>query len=180
MTDKLIMAGFGGQGVMLMGELLAYGAMRQKKEVTFMPSYGPEMRGGTANCSVIISDAPISSPIVENPTVLIAMNGPSLAKFEQAVSPGGLIFYNDSLFHPSEARDDVDYIPVDCVRIAREVQSEKVSNMVMLGAVIRRTGILSEESVASAIVSKFSGDKENFIPVNKKALAAWQCLEKAG
>jgi len=180
MTDKLLIAGFGGQGIMLMGELLAYGAMSAKKKVTFMPSYGPEMRGGTANCSVIISDEPISSPIVTNPKILIAMNGPSLGKFEEDVLPGGLIFYNYSLFQPSEIRGDVCYVPVDCARLAREILSEKVSNMVMLGAVIRRTGILPGEAIEGAIEKKFAGAKESFIPVNKNALAAWQYLEKAG
>jgi len=173
-TEKILMAGFGGQGVMLMGELMAYGAMRMKKEVTFMPSYGPEMRGGTANCSVVISDAPISSPIVMNPTVLVAMNGPSFARFEKAVKPGGSIFYNESLFKLGEPREDVDYIPVDCTRLAREIKSEKISNIVMLGAVLRRTGILSEEAVSEAIEHKFAGSKAAFIPVNNEALAAFR------
>ena len=173
MADKFIMAGFGGQGVMLMGELMAYAAMSMENEVTFMPSYGPEMRGGTANCSVIISDAPIASPIIMDPTVLVAMNEPSFKKFEKAVCSGGSIFYNNSLFDPEERRDDVEYIPVDCTQLAREIQSEKVSNIVMLGAVVRRTGILPEKAVSAAIAHKFTGSKADFIPVNNKALAAF-------
>jgi len=173
MTEKFLIAGFGGQGVMLMGELMAYGAMSIKKEVTFMPSYGPEMRGGTANCTVIISDAPITSPIVMNPTVLVAMNEPSFVKFEKAVCPGGSIFYNTSLFEPEKGRSDVKYIPVDCTFLAREIQSEKISNIVMLGAVIRQTKVLPEKAILNAIAHKFVGNKAAFIPVNNKALAAW-------
>ena len=172
MEDRFIMAGFGGQGVMLMGELMASAAMSMENEVTFMPSYGPEMRGGTANCSVIISNAPIASPIVMDPTVLVAMNEPSFAKFEKTVCPGGSIFYNKSLFDPDKSRDDIEYIPVDCTQAAREIRSEKVSNIVMLGAVVRRTGILPEKAVSDAIARKFMGSKAGYIPVNKKALAA--------
>jgi 2-oxoglutarate ferredoxin oxidoreductase subunit gamma len=173
MNHRILMAGFGGQGVMLMGELLARAAMRLGREVTYMPSYGPEMRGGTANCSVIISDGPIASPIITAPTVLVAMNDPSLEKFEGGVRPGGEVYYNASLIHAGRGRRDVVYIPVDCNRLAKELDSEKVSNIVMLGALVRRSGILPAEAVAAAMDEKFTGAKAGFIPVNRKALTLW-------
>jgi 2-oxoglutarate ferredoxin oxidoreductase subunit gamma len=173
MIHRILMAGFGGQGVMLMGELLARGAMYMDKEVTFMPSYGPEMRGGTANCSVIISDKSITSPIITSPTELIAMNKLSLEKFEDSVSPGGFIYYNKSLMHSDDNRRDVTYIPVECNRLAKELYSEKISNIVMLGFVVNKSGIIPMEAVFAAMDAKFAGAKESFIPVNRKALSLW-------
>jgi len=172
MIQKIIIAGFGGQGVMVMGELIAYAAMYDGKNVTCIPSYGPEMRGGTANCSVVVSDEPIASPVITTPDILIAMNEPSLKKFEDSVLSGGMIFYNSSLIDSEEKRGDVSYIAADCITIAAELHSERIANMVMLGAVIRKTGIISPGAAAKALEKKFTGDKAKLIQINKKALSS--------
>ncbi|MDR2157353.1 MAG: 2-oxoacid:acceptor oxidoreductase family protein [Clostridiales Family XIII bacterium] len=174
MTHRLLFAGFGGQGIMLMGELLAYAAMIDGKQVTYMPSYGPEMRGGTANCSVIVSDGPIASPIITEAGILIAMNEPSLDKFEDDVDPEGLVFINRSLIGRKPRRSDVVSVAVDCIELARDILNEKIANIVMLGAVIRKSNIVSPDSVGEALRRKFSGKKEAFIPINESALSAWR------
>jgi 2-oxoglutarate ferredoxin oxidoreductase subunit gamma len=173
MTSRMLIAGFGGQGIMLMGELLSYAAMLDGKQVTYMPSYGPEMRGGTANCSVIVSDEGISSPIVTEPNVLVAMNEPSLDRFEDSVTAGGFLFINESLISRKPRRDDVRSCFVDCTRLAQSVYSEKIANIVMLGAVIHERGIVSFDSVNKAMESKLTGNKATFIPVNRTALTVW-------
>ncbi|MDR2163525.1 MAG: 2-oxoacid:acceptor oxidoreductase family protein [Clostridiales Family XIII bacterium] len=173
MTQKVLMAGFGGQGVMLMGELLAYAAMLEGKQVTYMPSYGPEMRGGTANCSVVISDEEISSPIVTEPAILIAMNEPSMEKFEKSIAPSGMLFINRSLIRRTPLRQDIKCFPVECNELARAILSEKIANIVMLGAVICASGIVSGESVGEVMRRKFVGKKSKFIPMNMKALTVW-------
>jgi 2-oxoglutarate ferredoxin oxidoreductase subunit gamma len=173
MVHKIFLAGFGGQGIMLMGELLAYSAMIEHKQVTYMPSYGPEMRGGTANCSVVISEEPISSPIVTNSTILIAMNEPSLRKFENHVRPGGIIFLNESLIETVPERKDVSCISVNCTRLAQEIAGERLTNIVMLGAVIHETEVVPLDAAYEAMDKKFTGDKAKFIPMNRQALNAW-------
>ena len=172
--QKVLLAGFGGQGIMVMGELLAYSAMLSGKQVTYMPSYGPEMRGGTANCSIVISEKPISSPIVTDPTILIAMNELSLQKFENSVKPSGIIFLNKSLVNKNPKRGDIEYVKVDCNEIAKEIANARLSNIVMLGAVIAKTRMLSLDTVYAAMDKKFTGDKAKYIPANKKALSAWE------
>ena len=145
-TKKVFVAGFGGQGVLLIGQMLAYAAMYEGKEATWMPSYGPEMRGGTANCTVCISDKPIASPLVTTCDVLVAMNGPSLDKFEDMLVPGGHLFVNASVIHYKARRTDVHVHYVDCTHIAEhEVGNGKTANMVMLGAIIRASGVVSLE-----------------------------------
>jgi 2-oxoglutarate ferredoxin oxidoreductase subunit gamma len=173
-THKLIIAGFGGQGVMLMGEMIAYAGMLEGKEVTWMPSYGPEMRGGTANCTVIVSDKRISSPIISEATCVVVMNEPSLRKFEGHVKPGGLLFINRSLIKGKPFREDIEALYVHANEIAVGLQNDKVSNMVILGAVIRKTGIVKMESIEKAMEKYFSGEKSNLLPINKKALEAWK------
>jgi 2-oxoglutarate ferredoxin oxidoreductase subunit gamma len=174
MTNRVLIAGFGGQGVMLMGELLAYAAMIDGKQVTYMPSYGPEMRGGTANCSVIISDEQIASPIVTDSNILIAMNEPSMDKFESDVDPDGMLFINKSLIEKEPQRSDVESVPVECNKLAQGILNEKIANIVMLGAVIHKSKIVSPGSVSEAMKRKFTGKKERFIPINEKAFSAWQ------
>jgi 2-oxoglutarate ferredoxin oxidoreductase subunit gamma len=174
MTQKVLIAGFGGQGVMLMGELLAYAAMIEGKQVTYMPSYGPEMRGGTANCSVIISDELISSPIITAPTILIAMNEPSMDKFEEIVVPSGSLFVNKSLIQRRLYRSDLSSFNVDCNALAQKIMNEKIANIVMLGAVIEAADVVSLAAVGEAMNRKFVGGKAKFIPTNMKALSAWQ------
>ncbi|AZR73440.1 2-oxoacid:ferredoxin oxidoreductase subunit gamma [Anoxybacter fermentans] len=169
MKQEIIMAGFGGQGIMAMGRLLAYTGMMEGKEVSWMPSYGPEMRGGTANCTVIVSDKRIASPITTTPDVCIVMNLPSLEKFAPMVKPGGLLIINSSLIEKECERTDIEILKVPCNDIANELGSSKVLNMVALGAYIQKTKILPFESVIKAMKKAFAG-KEKFIPLNEAAL----------
>lgn len=173
-VHKLIIAGFGGQGVMLIGQMLAYAGMLEGKEVTWMPSYGPEMRGGTANCSVIVSDKRISSPIVTEATAVVAMNLPSLSKFEGLVKPGGQLFVNTSLIKEQSTRDNVEICNIDANEIALSLGNEKVSNMVVLGAIVNRTGIVKQESIEKVMEKLFTGNKAKLLPLNKEALTAWK------
>lgn len=173
---KIFIAGFGGQGVMVIGEMLTYAAMYENKEVTWMPSYGPEMRGGTANCTVCISDDhPIASPVAAKCDVLVAMNGPSLEKFEPMLVPGGKLFINTSIVvEETPRRDDIEIYNVDCLRIAEEAAGlQKAGNIVMLGAVIAKTGVVRMETIDRVFQTFFKGKKERFIPANRTALMAW-------
>ena len=167
-NPSLKIAGFGGQGVLLLGEVLAKAAMMREYEVSWLPSYGPEMRGGTANCSVIIQEEKIGSPMANNPKVLIAMNRPSLEKFENDVLPGGVIFYNSSLIDITPGRDDVEVIAVPATEIADELGNVRVSNMAMLGAYIARTGLLEKDAVVEALSVSIS--RKKLIPLNEEAI----------
>lgn len=177
-VHKIIIAGFGGQGVMLIGQMLAYAGMLEGKEVTWMPSYGPEMRGGTANCTVIISDKEISSPVVSSATSVVAMNGPSLEKFEDLLIPGGDLFINTSIIDIPSSRTDVEIHEVDCSGLAMELKNDKVSNMVMMGAIARVTGVVRLESLEKVMEKNFQGKKAALIPINVKALKVWKYREK--
>ncbi len=161
-------AGFGGQGVLLLGEVLAKAAMLKDYDVSWLPSYGPEMRGGTANCSVIIQKGKIGSPMATNPKVLIAMNRPSLEKFEGDVMPGGIIFYNSSLIDITPQRTDVEIVPVKATDIADELGNVRVANMVALGAYIGYTGLLEKDDVVKALADTIS--RKNLIPLNEQAI----------
>ena len=152
MNLQMIFAGFGGQGVLLMGQLIAYAGMVMGKEVSWMPSYGPEMRGGSANCSVVVSDEPVGSPRVEDADVVVAMNKPSLAVFEKSVVPGGLLIYNSSLIDVQPTRTDIRVAAIPANDIAAELGSAKVTNMVMLGALYGAADMpLTKESQMEAI-----------------------------
>lgn len=173
-TKKIFVAGFGGQGVLLIGQMLSYAAMYEGKEVTWMPSYGPEMRGGTANCTVCISDKPITSPLVTTCDVLVAMNGPSLDKFEDMLVPGGHLFVNASVINYKPKRTDVSVHYVDCTKIAeQDVGNAKTANMVMLGAIIRASGVVELSIMDKVLAKTMTGKKEKLIPANKQALLAW-------
>lgn len=169
-THKFIISGFGGQGVMSMGMMLAYAGMLEGKEVTWLPSYGPEMRGGTANCQVIVSDEPISSPIITEATSVIALNLPSLTKFEQDLDENGELFINTSLIDVKTNRNSNQdyYIPVN--DIAMDIYSGKVANMVMLGSVVKKTNVVKLETIEEVLKKIFKGNKAKLIPVNKEAL----------
>ena len=175
MSDKKIfIAGFGGQGVLLIGQMLSYAAMYEGKEVTWMPSYGPEMRGGTANCTVCIADKPIASPVAATCDVFVAMNGPSLEKFESIVGPGGDLFINTSVVSQKATRNDINVYYVDTIGLADSVVgNEKTANMVMLGAIIRKTEAVSLDIMDKVFEKVMSGKKAKLIPANKKALDAW-------
>lgn len=165
-----IFAGFGGQGVMLMGQIVAQSGMNEGKEVSWLPSYGPEMRGGTANCSVIVSEAPIASPIIDhNATCLVAMNAPSLDKFEADLLPGGVVLINSSLIDKKVTREDVTAYYVPCNELANDLGNLKVSNMVMLGAFVEATGAVEPESVLGAMEKKLGMSKAHLMDINRQA-----------
>ncbi len=164
----VIMAGFGGQGLMFIGKLLAYSAMKTGKRVTWIPSYGPEMRGGTANCTVVVSDEEIGSPVITSPQALIIMNNPSLKAFEPRLKPQGLLFLNSSLITHEITRKDIEVIAVPANDIAAELGEARTANMVMLGAYITRTKVLSKESILDGL-KEFFVKKIQFLEVNTKA-----------
>ena len=170
MEEKLIIAGFGGQGVMAMGQLLTYSGMIEDKNVSWLPSYGPEMRGGTANCSVILSDEPVGSPVVTDSTASIVLNKPSLDKFENSVVPGGKLFINSSLIDKKSVRNDIDVYYIPANEIAIELGNDKVANMVMLGAFLEATKLVDIESILKAFTKVFGENKAHLVPLNKEAL----------
>lgn len=169
--EKLIVAGFGGQGVLSLGQLISYAAMYENKSTTWLPAYGPEMRGGTANCSVVVDDKEIASPIIANPDTLIAMNKPSLDKFVNKVKPGGLILINSSLISDKVERDDVRVVYVNANDIAHEIGNDKASNLVVLGAYIKASGLFEKEVILSTIEKVFA-KKAKFIPSNQACFSA--------
>lgn len=161
---EMILAGFGGQGILFTGKMLAYAAMLKNKHLSWLPSYGPEMRGGTANCHVIIDDEPVGSPIIVNPDILLAMNLPSLDKFENDVVPGGTIFVDSSLINRKVKRDDVKAVYVNATEIADSQGNRALANMVMLGAIIKETALFTIDEIKTTI--------EKSIPASKQALVA--------
>ncbi len=169
MQKDVIMAGFGGQGILLIGKMLAYAGMQEGKEVSWMPSYGPEMRGGTANCTVVISDRPVGSPVIQNPRSVVAMNLPSLDKFESAVRPGGLLVINTSLINREAERDDVQVLLVPANQIANELGNPRGANMVALGAYVAASGAVSSEVIEQVVRDTFAS-KPKVIDVNIEAL----------
>lgn len=170
MEQQIIIAGFGGQGVLLMGQLLAYSGMLEGHEVSWMPSYGPEMRGGSANCSVVISDRPVGSPRVEDAQCVIAMNRPSMELFEKSIVPGGILLYNSSLIDVQPTRTDIRVIAVPCNEIAGELGNGRVANMVMLGAYIGATQLFGVDTLIESLRHKLGPAKEKLIPLNRKAI----------
>ncbi|MDD3946717.1 MAG: 2-oxoacid:acceptor oxidoreductase family protein [Clostridia bacterium] len=169
MEEKIIIAGFGGQGVLSLGQFIAYAAIADGKEVTWLPSYGPEMRGGTSNCSVVVSDEKVASPIIANPDYLIAMNKPSLYKFQNKVKTGGTIIVNSSLIADKVERDDIKVVYLDAGALALQAGNPKTANIVVLGAYIKLSGLFTQELVAKMIQEKFAA-KPKVIPANLKAL----------
>ncbi|MDQ7792963.1 MAG: 2-oxoacid:acceptor oxidoreductase family protein [bacterium] len=170
MKYEVIIAGFGGQGVMSMGQLLAYAGMLEGRQVTWMPSYGPEQRGGTANCTVILSSRSIGSPVVGRPSAVIAMNLPSLDKFEGKVIPGGLLIVNSTLVARRPSRDDVTVLLIPATGLAAELGNERVANMVALGALLEATGQVKPESVLDSLKKALPPHRHNLIPLNQQAL----------
>lgn len=170
-NEKVICAGFGGQGVMKMGQILTYSGMIEGKHVSWLPSYGPEMRGGTANCNVMVSDSPIGSPIItDNATAVIAMNLPSLVKFEKDAISGGSVIVNSSLIERKVQRDDVNAYYIPCNEIAMEVGNAKVANMVMLGAYLAVAQPVETETVLDSLIKVFGEGKAKYMPMNKEAI----------
>jgi len=181
-TQEIIIAGFGGQGVLSMGQLIAYAAMKEGKEVSWMPSYGPEMRGGTANCIVIVSENRISSPILTKFDTAIVLNQPSLEKFEHAVKPGGLLIFERSTIITPPTRTDIEVMSLPGLEEAQRLTSKQVANVVLLGAYLERRSVVTPESVILALRSVLPAHRQHLLPVNEKALARGKelALEFAG
>jgi 2-oxoglutarate ferredoxin oxidoreductase subunit gamma len=159
MLEQNLFAGFGGQGMLLMGQFLAYAGMLENKHVSWLPSYGPEMRGGTANCSVVVSDKPIASPVITKASCVVAMNRPSLDKFEQTVKPGGLLIVNSSLIDRKATREDIEVMYIPANEIAEELGNAKVANIVILGAYLEKTKCVGMDSVLQAFKHKLGERK---------------------
>ena len=170
MLEELIVAGFGGQGVLSLGMTLAYAGMIENKEISWMPSYGPEMRGGTANCIAILSDSKISSPIISYFDSAIVLNQPSMDKFETKVKPGGLLLYESSnIFKPS-TRTDIEIIAIPAATEAVRMKNSKILNMIMLGAYLERKPVVKLESIILALKKVLPERYHNLLPINKQAL----------
>lgn len=169
MQSEVMFAGFGGQGILLIAKVLAHAAMEAGNEVVWIPSYGPEMRGGTAYCMVVISDRPIGSPIIRNPKHLVAMNRPSLEKFAPMVKPGGVVLVNSSLIPVRSGRSDVDEVLVPANDLALEMGNVRAANIVALGAFVARSGIVDFEVLREAVKEEFAA-KAKLIPLNLEAL----------
>lgn len=172
MVKKILLAGFGGQGIMAMGQILAYSAMLEGKEVSWLPAYGVEMRGGTANCAVCISDNPISSPVAAEPDLLVIMNKPSLDKFEHILKPGGSLYINSSLIDQPAGRKDIQTYYVAANDLADGLGDLRAANVVMLGTVIAAEKLVQTESVQESIKKVFSGGKQKLQDINARALQA--------
>ncbi|MCX5991675.1 MAG: 2-oxoacid:acceptor oxidoreductase family protein [Chloroflexi bacterium] len=171
MLIKTIFAGFGGQGVLSMGLGLAQAAMMEGKNVTYLPSYGVEVRGGTANCTVAVSDEEIASPVASAPEFVVAMNQPSLVRFQNQVQSGGVLFFNSSLIKAEVSRGDIELVGVLAGRIAEELGSPRSANMVMLGAFTKKSNLVSIDTLIEGLKSTLK-NKTKLIAVNKKALIA--------
>ena len=174
MTYDIVLAGFGGQGVLFLGKMIALAGMLDGKEVSWIPSYGPEMRGGTANCSVVVSDRRVGTPVVAHPNVLVAMNRPSLEKFEAKMQAGGELLINKTLIEIPHTRTDVKATYLEITGIAGELGNPRLANIVALGGLIGRTGLVTRESVIEALKKELSGKKAALLDLNVKALEAGQ------
>ena len=170
MEKKILIAGFGGQGILFAGKFLAYIGLNEDKQVSWLPSYGPEMRGGTANCSIILSDTIIGSPIVDKPDILVAMNTPSLDKYVDAVTPGGTIFVDSALIDRKVERTDVDVVYIPASSMATENNLQGLANMIITGAIIKKCNITSFENTEAALEKVVPPTKIKLFEPNKKAL----------
>ena len=170
MQTEIITAGFGGQGVLFTGQLLTYAAMDEGREVTWIPSYGPEMRGGTANCTVVISDEEIGSPMVSDPQAVIAMNLPSLDKYEGKVRPGGVLVVNESMVDRAVSRQDIKLVMVKANEIAEELGDKRMMNMVLLGALIANLPVIPLEAIEKALAGHLPERHHKMLTKNYEAL----------
>ncbi|MFA7621188.1 MAG: 2-oxoacid:acceptor oxidoreductase family protein [Aminobacteriaceae bacterium] len=178
----LLAAGFGGQGVMVMGQLVAYTGIEEGRNVTWIPSYGPEMRGGTANCGVVLSDEEIGSPVVDKADVLVVMNQPSLTKFVDRLKPGGVLVFNTDLVKFDGSRGDIRLVGLPASEIAKGLGSDKITNIVILGAVVESSGIVDDSVCIETIKEKLGKRKPEFLPMNLSAYekgkeVARECLK---
>jgi len=173
-TYKMFFAGSGGQGVLLMGQMVTYAAMLEEKSSTFFPSYGPEMRGGTANCTVVVSEKEVSCPLIYEADFVVVMNLPSLIKFEPALKPGGTLLLNKSIIHQQAKRNDINVYEVPANELANDLGNARVANMVMLGAFVRTTNIISPDTVKKVIRDTFGEKKAALVDINISAFDSWK------
>ena len=172
MQTEIVVSGFGGQGVLFTGQLLSYTAMDLDLEVTWFPSYGPEMRGGTANCTVIIADEEIGAPVVQHPTIAVAMNIPSLDKYESVVKTGGLLVVDTSMVNHSVTREDIQVLELPATEIAEALGSKKMTNMVLLGALLKKFPVVPVEAVKKSLKAHLPSRHHKLLDLNMKALDA--------
>ena len=170
MREDIIFAGFGGQGIMLMGKALSYAAMKKGKFVTWMPSYGAEVRGGTAHSMVVISDLPIASPIVREPSICVVMNKPSFQKFENKVTKGGLLVINKSLIDASSERNDIDILEIPATDMASSLGNTRIANMIVLGGLLAKRNIFKAQILIDSLKDVISQGRKNMIPINEEAI----------
>jgi 2-oxoglutarate ferredoxin oxidoreductase subunit gamma len=170
MNLNMIFAGFGGQGILFTGKVLAYAGLIDDKQVSWLPSYGPEMRGGTANCSVCISDEPVGSPLVTEPDVLVAMNGPSFDKFIGTVKKGGKVIIDSTLVERASTRDDIEIFPIPATKLSAEEHLEGIANMILLGKVLKETALAGMETVEKSVRKCVPARKEHLIEHNLRAI----------
>lgn len=178
MKHEIIIAGFGGQGVLSMGKILAYAGLMENLEVTWMPAYGPEQRGGTANVTVIVSDQPVSSPIVDSYDIAVILNQQSLDKFESKVKPGGLLIYDPSGIHHKPTRTDIEVLPVDAMEATIKLGNAKGYNMILLGALLEKRPMVTLDAVLRGLKKSLPERHHHLIPANEKALQAGMELAK--
>ena len=169
-TTKILIAGFGGQGILFAGKALAFTGLKADKEVSWLPSYGPEMRGGTANCSVTISDTPIGSPIVDKPDVLVAMNLPSLEKYYNETEKDGFVIYDSSLINKTETRKDIVTVGIPATKLASDNGLNGLANMIIMGKVIKETNVLTLEQVKNSLKEMVPAKKADMLVNNIKAI----------
>ena len=170
MTDSIIFSGFGGQGILFAGKLIAYGGMTEGKEVSWIPSYGPEMRGGTANCSVRISDHSIGSPVISNPDYLVVMNTPSYTKFIDSVPPGGKAFIDSSMIKEKCARTDIECFYLPASELAHENGIDGMANIILCGKLLKETGVIGKESVEGTLEKIIPQSRKHLIELNLRAI----------
>ncbi len=172
MTHNILIAGFGGQGVLFAGKCLAYNGLTEGKQVSWLPSYGPEMRGGTASCSVILSDSPVGSPIVSNPNVLVAMNLPSLNKYEPMAESGAKIFVDSTLISREVEREDVEAFYIPATKMAADIGAPTLANMIIIGKLIKETGAVNFDDIEVGLKKVIPAKKADMLEINLKALKA--------
>ena len=172
MTYETIFAGFGGQGILFAGKVIAYAGMVENKNVSHLTSYGPEMRGGTCNCHVIVSDDPVASPIIVEPTSVVAMNAPSFDKFENALVPGGKAFVDSTLVSRDAKRDDIEVFKIPATKMANEMGLPKLANMIIVGKLVKETGIFTFDELSKAVKKLVPASKPELYDSNMKALEA--------
>ena len=170
MKEEIIFAGFGGQGIMVIGKMLAWAAMREGLKVTWMPSYGAEVRGGTAHSMVVISDEMVPSPVVTNPTACVVMNRPSMDRYEDSVTSGGTLVVNSTLIDRKAARKDIDVLEIPATQMATDMGNTRCANMIVLGALNAKLKIVSMKALVEALKEVIPPDKQGLIPMNEEAL----------